>query len=103
MLTYQQIKEFLEKLSGLFLQMKVLQEAQTRVNLLSRDLSQSCSMLQSDRQLMSSEIERTEKIGEMLRKCVYEVSESLPAPEDSRERTGSADDVIRHIRRDEAE
>jgi hypothetical protein len=82
--------------------MQILQEAQTKVNLLSRDLSQSCSMLQTDRQQMFSEIDRTEKIGEMIRKCVYEASEmQTPLPE----LPGSAaapDEVTRRPRRDEA-
>lgn len=102
MLTYQQIKEFLEKLTGLFSQMQVLQEAQTKVNLLSRDLSQSCAHLQSDRQQMFSEIDRTEKIGEMIRKCVYEVSELQPPDSDSNSAVATSDEIARQPRRDEA-
>ena len=101
MLTYQQIKEFLEKLSGLFAKMQSLQDAQAQVTLLSNDLAHTCDFLQADRSHMTDEIQRTEKIGELIRKCVYEASEHPASPGEQQPDDSAPDSLLRQLRRDE--
>jgi hypothetical protein len=73
MLTYQQIKDFLDKLAALFRQMQLMQEAQSNLYRISLDLSQSRQLLEADYSQMTTEIDRSERIGEMIRQCVYQV------------------------------